>query len=324
MSANLDLASERAVSSMPLPPAETLLPQIKPEPWLEIDPGDVFLKGMAFDRDGNLFLMAAYPGEVDKSMAGRMDRSILKITPDKKVTTIVRRQGMRMCGHALHKDGRLFIACLTGELLVSNPDGSDLHTINSRCDGRPQRLNDLVFDDEGKLYVTDFTGYPGNATGGVYRWSADFEAVEAFMPNLVTPNGITFSADENSLWVGCTLANQLFRLALSADRNSVHQASVLYHLSGAAGADGMCVDVLGNMYLAINFQGRILIFNKYGIPIASVLMPGREDGKLLSTTNVAFKPGTNEVFVTASGETSGAWIFTLKGLAEGARLFSHR
>ena len=54
------------------------------------------------------------------------------------------------------------------------------------------------------------------------------------------------------------------------------------------------------MNLAINFQGWILVFNKYGIPVASVLMPGRDEGKLLSTTNVAFKPGTDEVYITAS------------------------
>jgi lactonase len=59
------------------------------------------------------------------------------------------------------------------------------------------------------------------------------------------------------------------------------------------------------MNLAINFLGCVPVFNKYGIPVASVLMPGRDDGKLLSSTNVAFKQGTDQVYVTASRRDRG-------------------
>jgi lactonase len=144
------------------------------------------------------------------------------------------------------------------------------------------------------------------------------------MPNLTTPNGIAFTPDEKSLWVSCSLANEIFHLTLHENRKSVQQAAVLYRLSGPAGGDGIRVDVQGNMYLAVNFQGRVLILNKHGIPIASVLMPGRDRGELIRTTNVVFKPGTDEVHVAASGETGGAWIYKFQGLAEGAPLFSHQ
>lgn len=309
---------------MPLPPSEGLLPRIEAEPWLRVDPGDVFLKGMAFDRGDNLIVMAAYPGKVDKSMGGRVDRSLLRISPDGKMTAIVKQHGVRMCDHAIHEDGRLFIACLTGELLVASPDGSDLRPITARWKERPVKLSDLTFDSEGRLYVTDFTGYPGDPTGGVYRWSPDGQTVERLMPNLATPNGIAFAPDERSLWVSCSLANEIFHLSLDASRETVQKAAVLYRLSGPAGGDGMRVDVQGNLYLAVNFQGRVLILNRHGIPVAGVLMPGRERGDLLRTTNVAFKPGTSEVYVAASGESSGAWIYRFEGLAEGAPLYSHR
>jgi lactonase len=318
------MADEFPASSMPLPPSETLLHQIKAEPWLSIDAGDVFLKGMAFDRNDNLIIMAAYPGRVNRSMSGRVDRSILRVTPRKAITAVIHRHGVRMCDHAIHKDGRIFIACLTGELLVVNPDGSDLRPIKTRWKGKPEKLSDLTFDSNGNLYVTDFTGYSGNPTGGVYRWSSDCQSVEPLMPNLTTPNGIAFTPDEKSLWVSCSLANELFHLTLHENRKSVEKAAVLYRLSGPAGGDGIRVDVQGNMYLAVNFQGRVLILNKYGIPIASVLMPGRDLGKLMRTTNVVFKPGTDEVYVAASGEICGAWIYKFQGLAEGAPLFSHQ
>jgi lactonase len=309
---------------MPLPPGEALLPRIEAEPWLRIDAGDVFLKGMAFDRNNHLILMAAYAGSIDKGMSGRVDRSILRVTPEKEITTVIDQHGIRMGGLAIHKDGRIFIACLTGELLVMNPDGSDLKSITVRWKGKPERLSDLTFDSDGNLYGSDFTGYPGNPTGGVYRWSPDCRSVEQLMPNLTTPNGIAFSPDETSLWVSCSLANEIFHLTLQENRQSVQKAAVWYRLSGYDGADGIAVDLQGNMYLAVNFQGRVLILNRHGIPIASVLMPGRERGELTRTTNVAFKPGTDEVYVAASGETGGAWIYKFQGLAEGAPLFSHQ
>jgi lactonase len=309
---------------MPLPPSETLLHQIKAEPWLRIDAGDVFLKGMAFDRNNDLIVMAAYPGMVNRTMSGRVDRSILRITPGKEITTVITQHGVRMCDHAIHKDGRIFISCLTGELLAVNPDGSNLSPITTRWKGKPEKLSDLTFDSNGNLYVTDFTGYSGNPTGGVYRWSPDCQSVEPLLPNLTTPNGIAFTPDEKSLWVSCSLANEIFHLTLHEDRKSVRQVAVLYRLCGPAGGDGIRVDAQGNMYVAVNFQGRVLILNRHGIPIANALMPGRDRGELMRTTNVVFKPGTDEVYLAASGETSGAWIYKFQGLAEGAPLFSHQ
>jgi lactonase len=307
----------------PIPAREAALAQIKAEPWLKIDDGNVFLKGIAFDRDNNLLVMAAYPGKVDTSMAGRIDRSILRITPKKEVTAMIKQQGPRMCDHAIHKDGRIFIACLTGELLVANPDGSDIKPIASRWKGKPVELSDLTFDSKGNLYVTDFTGTPGNATGGVYRWASDFQSVEPFVPNLVTPNGIAFSSDEKSLWVSCSLAREVYRITMDEGRKSVQQAVSVYKLSGPGG-DGIRLDVKGNVYLSMNFQGRFLVFNEQATPIADVLLPGRDRGELLSSANLAFKPGTDEVYAVASGPVGGTWIYKFRGLATGLPLFSHQ
>jgi lactonase len=308
----------------PIPPNEAALRQIKVEPWLKIDDRNVFLKGMAFDRKNNLTVMAAYPGaDPSRGLAGRVDRSILSITPDKQITTLIRQNKFRLVDHVIHKDGRIFIACLSGELLVANPDGSELKPVTSRVNGKPQAPSDLTFDSKGNLYVTDFIGSAANPTGGVYRWSPDFQSVELFGPNLVTPNGIAFSFDERSLWVACSMAKKLFHLILDETAKTVKQAESVYNLSGPGG-DGIRVDVHGNVYLAMNFQGRILVFDKNGKPIATVLMPGRNRGELLSTTNVEFLPGTNEAFAVGAGDTGGTWIYKFKGLAKGAPLYSHQ
>ena len=87
---------------VPLPPELKHLPTIKAEPWLLIDKDpSVFLEGPAFDRQGNLFVSSIF------------DSRILRITPKKKVEVIFQKEGLLPDGIAIHKDGRLFIACLS-------------------------------------------------------------------------------------------------------------------------------------------------------------------------------------------------------------------
>jgi lactonase len=140
---------------------------------------------------------------------------------------------------------------------------------------------------------------------------------------LVTPNGIAFAPDEKSLWIACSIAKQLFHVTLDEPSNSVKKAEAVYTLSGPGG-DGIRVDMQGNVYLAMNFQGRLLVFDKNGKPRATVLMPNRDRGELLSTTNLEFRPGTDEAYAVAAGDTGGTWIYKFKGLAKGAPLYSHQ
>jgi lactonase len=301
----------------PIPAAEAGLPRIAAEPWVQLDKGNVFLKGICFDRAGNLTVIAAYASGSDTSLAARLDRSILRIAPDKTVTTLFKHHGARLCDHAIHKDGRIFIACLTGELMVLQPDGSDMQLIPASWSDKPRELSDLTFDRNGHLYVTDFVGKPGNPLGGIYRYSQDFATAERFGPALVSPNGVAFTKDEKALWTSCSFDKKLVKLEVST-RNVINS----YHLAGQGG-DGIRVDAKDNVYLALNFEGRILIFNSDGKPIATVHMPGRERGELLSTTNMVFKPGTDEVYAVASGDLGGTWIYRFRGLAEGLPLYSH-
>lgn len=310
---------EKATPPDPIPASEAGLRQIKAEPWLQLDPGNVFLKGIAFDRAGNLTVIAAYASGKDTSLAARLDRSILSIAPNKSVTTLFKHHGARLCDHAIHKDGRIFIACLTGELLVIQPDGSGLQSIPARSNGQPQSLSDLTFDNAGRLYVTNFIGTAGKPLGGVYRYSQDLASVEPFGPPLVSPNGIAFTKGEKAMWVSCSFDKKVVKLDLSEAAPKIVYS---YDLSGQGG-DGIRVDAKGNMYLSMNFQGRYLVFNADGKPVATVLLPGRERGALLSTTNLVFKPGTDEVYAVASGSLGGTWIYKFKGLGTGLPLYSH-
>jgi len=301
-------------SVVPLPPSLKDVPKIEVEPWLQVEPGDAFLEGPAFDRQGNLFVSSIF------------DSRILKITPDKQVTTIFRQDGLLPDGIAVHKDGRLFLACLTGKIAALNPDGTNFTVMDVKYKGAPRSANDLVFNAKGNLYVTDFTGTTADPTGGVYWYSSDFKTIKPVYLNLASANGVGLSPEGNVLWVSESNRNALHRIQLLEDGVSIVPiagASIPYRFVGAGGGDSMAIDTSGNVYQAMIFQGRVLILSNGGIPIAQVLIPGRDEGKLLRTTNVAFRPGTDEVYITASGE-GGAWIYKFRGLAMGLKLFSHQ
>ncbi len=310
-------AATKIPSSMvPLPPSEAGLAVIKPEPWLQVDSGNkVFLEGPAFDRQGNLFVSSIF------------DSRIFKITPDKKVSTILSKEGLLPNGIAIHKDGRLFVACLSDKVITIGPDGNNLSYVEPRYKGKPIVGNDLVFDSKGNFYVTSWTGNITDPKGGVYRFSADLKSIDAVAENLASPNGISLTAEGDVLWVSEPGRNQMLRMVLLEDGISLHPIEgirIPYRFTGCPGGpDSNKVDVKGNVYQCINSHGRVLILNKGGIPVANVLVPGRDEGKLLRTTNVAFKPGTDEVFLTTSGE-GGAWIYKFRGLAAGVKLFSHQ
>ena len=297
--------SSPSASPYPIPPELAGLPVKKAEPWVQVTPDEgVVLEGPAFDQQGNLFVVAGRQGK------------IYKITPSKKVTTIFDTPGVIVNGSAIHKDGRLFACCLTGELVAMNTDGSKVTYIEARYQGKPTAINDVTFDSKGNLYASDFTGSIASPTGGVYRFSSDFKTCEPVIEGLVTPNGLQFSRDEQLLWV--TASNQLIEVAMSPE-------GVAYYLEKPFGAgarvrcdftggntDGIALDVKGNIYVAINVQGRVVITNNLGIPIAQALMPGRDENEHNWTSNVAFEPGTDEVYVTASSAmgTTGAWIYS--------------
>jgi lactonase len=302
-------------SVVPLPPDLAGLPTIEAEPWFQIGPGpDILLEGPAFDREGNLYVTSPRTG------------TVFRITPQRQMSIIFDDKNVGVDGSAFHRDGRLFVACLTGELLTLDPGGYKATFMYPKYRGKSLSMNDLVFDEKGNVYVTDFTGSVTEPTGGVFRISPDARTVQPVVLHLAAPNGISLSPEGDVLWVGESARNSVLRIALlkgGVTVSPVVGVLPVYYSAGCFGPDSNKADSAGNLYQCIMGQGRIIVLNQGGIPIANVVVLGRDDGKSLRTTNLAFKPGTSEGYITTSG-VGGAWIYTFKGLAQGLQLFSHQ
>ena len=301
----------------PIPLSEKGLPTITAEPWFKVSDKGLQLEGASFDRDGNLIFVEVFGG------------SIFKLSPDMKLTTIMPANDRASAGLGIHKDGRIFVAGLgdfksTGSVVSIKPDGSDMQFIVPKTDG--YLIDDLVFDNNGGFYFTDFRGEANDPAGGVYYVSPDFKKITPVLPHIAIANGVGLSPDGKTMWVTSTAQGLLYRVEL-ADPTTIAPfgAAITYKFTGF-GPDSLRVDAEGNVYVAMYSQGRVLVFNPSGYPIGQILIPGRETGHNMRSTSMAFKPGTNDIYIVTNDWDGGqgSQIFHAKGFAKALQMYSHQ
>lgn len=172
----------------------------------------------------------------------------------------------------VHKDGRLFICYLgdfktTGGIFSTTEEGEQFEEIVSEL-STEYCIDDMVFDSKGGFYFTDFRGYSTNPLGGVYYVSPDFKTITPVIQNISVANGVALSTDERVLWVTETTTNRLHRIELEEDGVTIAPfgATIPYYFTGHEGPDSCCIDSDDNLYVAMYGQGRVLVFNKKGLP----------------------------------------------------------
>lgn len=302
---------------VPIPPSERGLQTALAEPWFNVSNDEMVLEGPAFERNGSLLFC---------DVSGRR---VLRLTPDRQLSTVVSLNDLSPGGLAIHKDGRIFIAAMnipkgTGSILAVKSDGKGMQTIVPVTAG--YMPNDLVFDTRGGLYFSDFRGISTDPKGDAYYTPPDFKTIMPVLPHLAMANGIALSPDGKQLWITEFSRNLLHRVELTAPAKiGAIGTAIPYHFIGPA-PDSMRADSDGNVYVAIYGQGRVLAFNKNGIPIGQVLLPGRDEGHNLQSANMAIKPGTNDLYIVTNDGNGGqgAAIFHANVFAKALPLYSHQ
>jgi lactonase len=303
--------------AVPIPPSERDLQYVVAEPWFKASHEPMVLEGPAFERDGDLLFC---------DVSGRR---VLRLTPNKLLSTVLTLDDVGPGGLAIHKDGRIFIAAMnlakgTGLIVAVKSDGTGMQTIVPSTAG--YMPNDLVFGANGGFYFTDFRGTSTDPKGAVYYVSPDLKTITPVLPHLSEANGIALSPDGKRLWTTEFGRNLLHRVDLDGPTQIAPIGTAIpYHFTGAA-PDSMRTDSDGNVYVAMYGQGRVLVFNRNGIPIGQVLLPGRDEGHNLESTSMALKPGTNDLYIVTNDGSGGqgATIFHSRIFAKALLLYSHR
>lgn len=285
----------------PIPPEERGLQTVEAEHFLTIyERKDLSLEGLCFDRNGDLYLTDVLQGRILKvDMETKKVSTIYQTDPEKKLMAAAVK---------IHKNGRLFLCCCAqggrsltkfrnnGCIISVNPDGTDPRTI---IEG--YNINDMAFDSNGGIYFGDYVGTSMYPTGGIYYIDPDFNSVKPVVLNLASPNGLCLNKAEDALWIAEMATGNIIKYMLKSDMSYIH-----YHISGAQGPDSMSIDNDDNVYCAIYRQARVMVFNKNGLPIGQVVLPGREKGENLGSTHPMIRPGTNELYI-CSYDDSGDW-----------------
>ncbi|MET8472209.1 SMP-30/gluconolactonase/LRE family protein [Streptomyces sp. NPDC006422] len=220
-------------------------------------------------------------------------------------------------------DGRLYLTeYQSGDVLSMEQDGSDARTFFSGdVDGSPMNPDDIAFDDDGNLYVSDLHGMKtGEAEGRIARIDRDGETSTVLTDGLAHPNGVMLDPEQKGLWISELAEDTVSYLLLDAGRTKVTSQHEAIHVDGGvAQTDSISVDADGNLYQALHGRPAMAVFSKYGERLGTVEVPAKEAKGLQSATNVAIEPGGRSAYMTVSGP-KGGYVYTFDALADGIRL----
>ena len=183
-------------------------------------------------------------------------------------------------GLTIDSDGRL-ILMEHGYRRVSRleEDGSRTSLVDSYRDMRLNSPNDVAWHSNGWMYFTDppygLAGLEDDPAkeleyNGIYRLSPDGE-IQLLERNQTRPNGIAFSADEQTLYVANSDADNKVWYAYSVLHGIIGNPRVFYDVNdqtATGAADGMKVDVNGNIFAT--GPGGVWVFDPDGTHLGTI------------------------------------------------------
>jgi sugar lactone lactonase YvrE len=231
--------------------------------------GIPFPEGPAFLPDGALVVCA------------RRDHYLVRVAPDGSVARLWDMPGLRPNGCKRHRDGRLFVAAMTGPSIVAVDAHGHIEPVVTLCDDGPLLgPNDLIFGADGALYFTD-PGMEFEPVGRVCRARRNGDPAEVLARGLSYPNGLVLTADGVALLVAETGTRRILRLELNSTQPS--PPCTFAELRGGIGPDGMALDVEGNLYIAHTGQGCVTVVDCDGHLREQIPLGGQ------MPTNLAFR-----------------------------------
>ena len=281
----------------------------KSEPSLTFTEGPTWLNGKLYFS--NMFFDAAFNGDPGKSTLVEMD-------PDGSYRNIV--ENKMQTNGLITKNDNLVVCDMFGHRIIEmNTEGKIIKVLADKYNGKSiDGPNDMIMDSKGGIYFSDpqFTADAEKNQPGrnIYYLTPEGEVIRLLEPDdFAMPNGLALSPDGKTLYVNNTYDDEDW-WNVNSDKDNFIWAydvkengtidngrkfaeltlieSVLERGAKSSGADGMKVDVEGNLY--IGTWAGLQIFDKEGKAVGIINMPdypvscafGGEDMKTLYITAV--------------------------------------
>jgi gluconolactonase len=243
-----------------------------------------FIEGPIWHPDGFL-LFSDIPANI-----------IYKFASNQQVE-VFRRPSRKANGNTLDKENRLLTAENENRRVSRTEKDGKVITLADRYEGkRLNSPNDLVVKSDGSIYFTD----PSYGVSkdreelgfyGVYRLASDGK-LTLLVKDLVLPNGLAFSPDEQKLYVNNSEAKYIAVFDVKPDGTLTNERlfADLKDASQGGVPDGLKVDLEGNVYSTgpggvwiLSPDGKVL--GKISVPeTATNLAWGESDRKTLYIT----------------------------------------
>ncbi len=297
------IMSNQTMPTLVYRPGDKYVPHQGPQrvtavPFVNIANGyEIHQEGLIFDKNGDMYFADIYKSKIIK-----VEKKTKKVSVfadfDKELPSIG--------AIKFDKQGRLFLAVCDfphdgkdGGVFYCEPDGTGLTEVV-----RGFSADDIVFDQEGGIYATNFCGSPIDRRGTIEYITPDLKSCTTFIDNLAGPNGICFSPDYSIMWITETTGGRVLRV----DMKSPRLTTCPYTTEGFFGPDSCSCDADGNVYIAMARQGRFIVLNPAGFLIAEILTPRCDEGYNLGTTHPQVDPDEPILYFTVhnlKGEFTG-------------------
>ncbi|MEG5067496.1 SMP-30/gluconolactonase/LRE family protein [Microcoleus sp. B3-A4] len=246
-----------------------------------------FIEGPIWHPDGFL-LFSDIPANI-----------IYKLTSNQQVE-VFRRPSGKANGNTLDKENRLLTAEHENRRVSRTEKDGQVITLADRYQGKKfNSPNDLVVKSDGSIYFTD----PSYGVSkeqeefgfyGVYRLASDGK-LTLLVKDLVLPNGLAFSPDEQKLYVNNSEAGYIAVFDVKPDGTVTNErlfAADLKDASQGGVPDGLKVDLEGNVYST--GPGGVWIFSPDGKLLGKISVPE-------TATNVAWGESDRKtLYITAN------------------------
>ena len=200
----------------------------------------------------------------------------------------------------------------TGSLIELDKNGTKLSVLAGSYNGAPfNQPNDLVIDKQGGVYFTDpsWNEDRPQVTKGVYYRNSNGKT-KLLVKDMDKPNGIILSTDESTLYINDSDSFEVraYGIAAPGQLGAKQTFAFLHRPEGYQGnntaADGMAIDIHGNLYITTKFG--IQVFDKNGKKLGIIDMPEPPSncafaGKNLDTLFVTARKNTYMIKLNTTG-----------------------
>ncbi len=202
--------------------------------------------------------------------------------PETFETKIIKQPSNITNGNAIDRDGNLVsVEHATNRVVRWEPDGRWMKTLADSFMGRALNSpNDIIVDKKGRIWFTDPTYGHISPVAGIPRpCELDFQGVYCIKPDgtlvlankdFTQPNGLCVELGEETMLVNDTARNNIRRFQIEED-GTLSGGELVCEVPTP---DGTKIDKDGNIYTTYQTGSGISIFDRTGIKLGEVNVPG--------------------------------------------------